>query len=319
MPSGNQDFRPVCGRFAIIFDIFMLKRAKQKAAMTVKTCNPRTRTNGVILGLVLTYLFWGGILLQCGDVELNPGPPKQDTMRQTRLNTGAERSESAQNKPAEPTLVDVMGVLQTLNNKFDEMKCDVQDLRNSNVALQEEIHGLRGEVTDLRQENDDLHACNSMLEERVREMETKMDDLENRSKRNNLIFHGLSRSENETNEDCEAMLKEFITDKLELGDDIVFDRVHRLSNKPDSPVITRCAFFKDKVTILKAKRKLQGSQISIGEDFSQRVREMRRNLVPFLKKARSEQKRASLAFDHLYIDGKKYTYDSERKALAEVR
>ena len=35
-------------------------------------------------GLLLSILFWGSnLLLQCGNVEPNPGPPKAHTMRQT--------------------------------------------------------------------------------------------------------------------------------------------------------------------------------------------------------------------------------------------
>ena len=78
------------------------------------------------------------------------------------------------------------------------------------------------------------------------------------------------------------MLKDLKTDKLELTDDIVFDRFHRLNSKPNSPVIVRCVSFKDKVKRLKVKGKLQGSQIFISEDFSARVRKIRRRLTSHL-------------------------------------
>ena len=65
-------------------------------------------------------IFWGSLLLQCGDVELNPGPMHKDSMRQTRLTSGCsagttERTDGSQNTPSkaaastkEPTLSDVM-------------------------------------------------------------------------------------------------------------------------------------------------------------------------------------------------------------------
>ncbi|KAK7101559.1 hypothetical protein V1264_019923 [Littorina saxatilis] len=151
-------------------------------------------------------------------------------------------------------------------------------------------------------------------------MERKADDLENRSNRNNFILYGLERNEGETSEDCEGILQDLITDKLEMAGDIVFDRVHRLNGKADSPLIARCASYKvDKLQILRAKRKLHGSQISIGDDFSRRVREIRRNLVPRLKQARDEQKKATLTFDHLYIEGKKFTFDLQKNTVIEMR
>ena len=50
--------------------------------------------------------------------------------------------------------------------------------------------------------------------------------------------------------------------------------------------------------ILKTKTKLKGSDVFIGEDFSSRVREIRRKLIPHLKKPRSEGKKITVVFDH---------------------
>ena len=81
----------------------------------------------------------------------------------------------------------------------------------------------------------------------------------------------------------------------------------------------RCAFFKDKVKILKAKRKLQCNSIFIGEDFCARVRDIRRKLTPHLKAKRNEGCRVSMVFDHLLVDGKRFTvddYNSDSAAFA---
>ena len=89
-----------------------------------------------------------------------------------------------------------------------------------------------------------------------------------------------------------------------------YNRVHRLNAKPNSPVVARYTFFKDKVKILKVKTKLQGIDVFIGEDFASRVRDIRRKFVPHLKKARSEGKRVvTMVFDHIIIEGKKFTVD----------
>ncbi|XP_076437367.1 uncharacterized protein LOC143276635 [Babylonia areolata] len=74
IPSAPLVFRATCGSFVPVFLAFMLKRARQKAAMRVAILSLRGRTDGVTLGLLLTLIFWGGLLLKCGDVEQNPGP-----------------------------------------------------------------------------------------------------------------------------------------------------------------------------------------------------------------------------------------------------
>lgn len=297
--------------------------------MRVTIFSLRTKTDGVVFGLLLSYLFWGSLLLQHGDIESNPGPgpgsgpgsQKSDNMRQTRLASGgrcvsSERTDaSSQNR--EPTLTDVMSILTTLNTKFDSMQDDVKVLRENYVLLQEEVKGLRQEVADLRMENEYLQTTNDSLKTKMDDVLKKTDDLECRSKRNNLIFYGLPREENESGEDLEATLKELIVDKLEVSGDVDFDRVHRLNSKPNSPVIARCTFFKDKVKILKAKGKLRGTKVFIGEDFSTRVRELRRKLTPLLKKAREDRKKATMVFDHLIIDGKKYVLGDDNDLVAQ--
>ena len=89
-------------------------------------------------------------------------------------------------------------------------------------------------------------------------------------------------------------MRDLITDKLELADGIEFDRVHRLSGKPNSPVVARCSFYKHKEKIMKERSKLKGSNIFIAEDFSQRVREIRKALTPHLRTARNHGKRATM-------------------------
>ena len=88
------------------------------------------------------------------------------------------------------------------------------------ARLQDEVKELRGDCAFIRQENKDLKAKNESLEKMIKEMDRKADDLEGRAKRNNLIIHGLVRAEKETGEGCEGVLKDLITDRLELADDI---------------------------------------------------------------------------------------------------
>ena len=205
-----------------------------------------------------------------------------------------------------------------MNLKFDDRKSDAKIVSEGFARLQDEVKELREEYSFIRQENKDLKAENERFEKMITEMQREVDDLEGRSKRNNLIIHGLVRADKETGEDCEGVLRDLITDRLELADDIQFDRAHRLNSKPNSPVVARCTFFKDKMKILNAKRKLQGTNVFIGEDSSSHICDVRRRLVPHLKKARSENKKCIIVFDHLIIDGKKFAL-GDRDNLKEMR
>ena len=292
----------------------MYLRARKKAAMYLPTLKMKNLQGGVTVGLLLSFLFYGILLQRCGDIELNPGPgpTRTNNLRQTRLAsaTGSTTAASTSSQPEttveEPTLKDVMSMLHNMNSKFDEVKEDVRQMKDMYAGLQEEVSSLRQEVVDLKHENESLQEVNGCLSGKVEALERKTDDLEGRSKRNNVIIHGLIRHDKETREDCEELVREMITDKLEFAEDVQFDRLHRINGRPDSPIIGRCTFYKDKERLLRARRKLQGSQVFIGEDFSLRVREIRKKLVPHLKTAKKESKKVSMVYDHLVIEGKKY-------------
>ena len=77
----------------------------------------------------------------------------------------------------------------------------------------------------------------SSLEEKVEEIydyqvdpdeiEKKLTDLEDRSRRNNLRIDGLAEENGESWDDCERKVKEIFADRLELENDVIFERAHR--------------------------------------------------------------------------------------------
>lgn len=305
--------------------------------MRYRALTIRSRVGGVAFGLFLFLLYFGTLLEQSNDVEKNPGPGPQKTgdgMRQTRLNSGSRRNSVDRNPPveptvtdnakavsgerevsvSEPTLRDVMSKLMNMDSKFDGMKNDVNDMKEAYSNLRDEVHGMREAVSELRQENEALKEQNSSLQSKLESLERKTDDLECRSKRNNIIIHGISRS---GSEDCEGLVQDMLTDQLELSETVQFDRVHRLSGKPNAPIIARCTFYKDKVKILKEKGKLKGSTVFIGEDFSSRVREIRKKLTVHLRQAKAANKRATMVYDHLLIEGDKFVLD-DKDALKKI-
>lgn len=302
----------------------------RRAVVSVKL---HTRVKTARHRCVLLAVVIASLLLCAGDVELNPGPPKElpkDSMRQTRLgssgvgrtmslNTGSGQATSSK----EPTLVDVMDMISDLtariDNQFEEVKEEFHNLREDYQTLHGEVEQLREEVSDLRSENDSLRREKEKMAERMENLVLKVDDLEGRSRRNNLIFSGIPKVRNESNEQCESAVRSFISDKLECdGSSMEFDRVHRLNSKDDSPVIARFVFYKQKQEVLRAKgRKLKGSNFFVGEDYTFKVRDIRKRLTPHLKKARNEGKRATLVFDHLIIDGAKFCLAADDQ-LAEM-
>ena len=336
MPSCPLTFRGVCGRFAVIFEHFMFERVLHYRKYYVSTVKLRSlRLSFAVVFIISTLLLRSG-------VEPNPGPQMRSAASSSRQNKlpstnrsfsadgAADRSPSGRETEREPSLSDVMtqlkGMSHEMNQRFDTMNNQFDSLNDSVTGLRQDVTQLAEEVECVKNENEQLRFENRDLTRRLEEAENKLDDLEGRSKRNNLIFSGLKKrtgTEYESWDDCEKLVKDVIKDQLKIDDDMQFDRVHRLGKDPNSPIVARFTSFKDKERVLREKRKLResenGKSVFVGEDFSKGVREIRRKLVPFLKKAKSEKKKASMVFDHLIVEGKKLFFDSASGTLKESK
>nr|XP_054917733.1 uncharacterized protein LOC129380525 [Dermacentor andersoni] len=149
----------------------------------------------------------------------------------------------------------------------------------------------------------------------------QVDDLENRSRRSNLIFYGIPEVENERPDD----LKRTISDKIIKGTIGVtvsgIERMHRLGTKAENktqPVILKLQCFEDKVNILKNCAKLKNSNISVGEDFSIRVRNIRKELWNSSKSNRDRGEKVTLVYDKIKINGQVYVWDEHKGARVPV-
>eukprot|EP00745_Piridium_sociabile_P017360 TRINITY_DN26126_c0_g2_i9.p1 TRINITY_DN26126_c0_g2~~TRINITY_DN26126_c0_g2_i9.p1 ORF type:complete len:184 (-),score=36.32 TRINITY_DN26126_c0_g2_i9:318-824(-) len=155
-------------------------------SMRVRVLRVRNRATGVMVGLVLTVFFFEELLLRCGDVEANPGPPRREAAKLTQStltrrcssvgeNTLLKERVASVSDPVigEPTLHDVMSMLTTLNTKFDEMKADMKDLKGSHENMKREMQEVKSIMTDLVSENESLKRENKLLSTRLDEIEKK--------------------------------------------------------------------------------------------------------------------------------------------------
>ena len=182
------------------------------------------------------------------------------------------------------------------------MKKDLADLRSDNAKMLQQIVELVSVNTQLQEDN-------KKLNNRVSDLERKIDDLEARSKRNNLIFYGIPDKSGSSAEDCEETLKSVLKEKMGVQG-VTFDRVHRIrTNRTPQPMIARFTFYKERQRVLQEKKKLKGSSLFISEDFPNSIREIREKLKPTLTSARKDNKRSFMVYDHLIIEGQRWDYD----------
>nr|KAG5705870.1 hypothetical protein BaRGS_030760 [Batillaria attramentaria] len=201
-------------------------------------------------------------------------------------------------------------MLASVNTKFDTMNSFLDTLSGAVTELNGQVAGrLAGRVADLQNKNDQLTEQNRELNakvgslEKVGHLEERTDDVEGRSRRSNLLFYGIPQTnKNETWQESVDTVKSVLKEKLGVEDNIQFDRVHRLqggAGSSSSPsIIAKFAFYKDKEHVLRNKQKLKGSDIFVGEDYTKRVRDIRKKLSSHLRSAKAAQRSATMVYDH---------------------
>ena len=177
------------------------------------------------------------------------------------------------------------------------------------MNMQKEMTEISERISHVESERDELKKENCVLKDRLVTVEKTTEKMERQFKDNNLIIFGMKQKKNESGHECEQSVRTLISEKLQLSDDILLEKVHRLSAKEDSPIIARFTERRQKTAVLKARQKLKGTDIFVNEDFTERVRDVRRKLMPVLRDARESGKKATLVYDHLIVDGKKVFLD----------
>ena len=113
----------------------------------------------------------------------------------------------------------------------------------------------------------------------------KLIDLEDISRRNNLTIDGISKSRNETWEECEEEIQKVFNEKLGVKN-VQIERAHgkkrnKSNNNSEKPRTRVCKLFnyKQKEYILRKTKNLKGSNIFINEDFCYETMQCRKKLL----------------------------------------
>ncbi|XP_050033145.1 uncharacterized protein [Dermacentor andersoni] len=240
------------------------------------------------------------LLLLAGDIESNPGP---DT---------------------------VLAELKKLSTGQSQLLAEVQGLRNQLTTTEQAISDLSKRLSNLETRYQDLVTLRTDMDaictnttqtaKDIKGIEARLDDAENRSRRNNLIFYNITdNNASENYAQSEETVLRLCRDHLGLTiDPKEIERAHRLGRHSSGrcrPIIVKLTFFKTKQLILSNGRKLKGTDYSVGEDFSRPVRDARKHLVRF---AKTKNTKFSLRYKTLFIGPKQYAFDESSQTVKEI-
>ena len=181
----------------------------------------------------------------------------------------------------------ILSKIGSLENKWSEV---MKELGEHKKALESQDC----EITELKKSLND-YAPKKELEN----LKRNLVDLENRSRRNNLIFWNVPEHAEDTYASCANFIESFVKDHMKCTEiqGFIVERAHRtqMKNSDQRPIHAKIVNWSHKEKIIKMAAKLLkdnpflGKKIFISDDVSVEVRQDRARLKPHLEKLRSSE------------------------------
>ncbi|XP_065296942.1 uncharacterized protein [Dermacentor albipictus] len=248
------------------------------------------------------------LLMLAGDIESNPGPTD------TNPNADVLAAITALSEKSDARHIELMDTLTQLKANRVELEQKVCDLTNRLAAVESQVLSLDSER---------VPALNDAISEAVRAesgaLNSRLDDLEDRSRRDNLIFFGIPDTSSETWAESEEHVRKILSEKLDLSfPDEGIHRAHRLGSYVSEkcrPIIVKFGSSKLRDKIISQRTKFKNSKVSFSEDFSRATRQSRKKLSDFGK---ASGEKYLLRLNRLFIKKKCYVYCSPTDRVCEV-
>lgn len=230
-------------------------------------------------------------------VNLMPCAPGQRNSKETmekKLDTIMEQLANLQSVPAQLTVLNER--ILKMEEKVKSMKGSIADMAESVEFMEHEVDKIKAN-TELKVNKTEVADIRGKISTLETSFGRKMEDLENRSRRNNLVFYGVP----EGPRSCEYIIKnEILANLMELDvTDVEIERAHRTPGGPEPsdpdkqprPIHVRFQRFSDREGVLHSAKKLKGkslggNSIYISDDVSSSVRNSRKCLRRQLDKIR---------------------------------
>lgn len=213
-------------------------------------------------------------LLLIGGIESNPGPDLEDLITQNQN-----------------TLLDAIN-----SSKLENIEA-VNSLKTTIEELTAEVSGMKKTITDSSSRISKLERVNSDLLK-------KIDQMDNNSRKNNIIVFGLPES-TDSNINVYDEFISFVEDKLDVyvsSDEL--SNAYRIGKNPGNkrPLFVQFTRYKHKVEIMKNVNKLKNTSISISDDLTPTARAMRKVLLKNAADARNAGHNVKIRNNFLIVD-----------------
>ena len=237
----------------------------------------------------------------CTRSQSSDHSPKQDS---AMCDTESDNAES------------ISDSLKTLITKT--VQNEIQSLSESLNLAVDNNEALKGRINVLEKR---LQLTEGLLQQaqiKLNMQNEKILDLQSRSMRENLVIRGISEDANESWQDTENKVKNFMKNEMKIEDteSLMVDRAHRMGTKvADKPrnIVVKFTSSKSKDKIFKNVKNLAGKkQFSVQEQLPQEIQERRNRLWPKFKEAKEKAKtdktiKVRWVLDKLQVNSKTFS------------
>lgn len=160
-----------------------------------------------------------------------------------------------------------MNIITDINERLQALECQTVGFE----TLQQEMSDTCQNIKRLQRETETLRG--------------RLDDAQDRSRRENLIFFGIPDGPSENARQCEETIISIASDKLGISlplDSI--ERAHRIgkfASGKNRPLVVKFPTFKTKEMVFSKRSDFAGTGISVSEGFCEVTRHARKKLLEF--------------------------------------
>ena len=174
----------------------------------------------------------------------------------------------------------ISGNTTPTNQRLDNLSKEIADLKESLEFTQGETEGkfnTLNEKISKKEKNlfslkKDIDIIQTTKPSWAIDIENKLVELEDRSRRNNLRINRIKEAKNETWDECKERVNCFLEEKLDIDiSEIWIERAHRVGEKKNGQerrIVVQFNSCKNKLDTLTNCKKLKGTNFSVFEDFS---------------------------------------------------
>ena len=221
------------------------------------------------------------------------------------------------NQEKEPTLKEVLCAINQLHVKIEELglvKKDIDNLDDRLTNVEDSVDHCTGVISTIKHDQEDMAKDISLLKSiivrqqaEINSLQSQTADLQARSMRNNLLFHGLLEVKDEN---CEMLVRREL-EKHGIKEHIHIERIHRLGvMNPNAdnprPIVAKFPDHDFNVILEHAKKFPRDKGFFITRQFPQEFREKRSKMRSTVEEYKAKDNTCKTKITHdgkLYVNG----------------